>query len=154
MKILKFTEFSAIFEEELPLPDLSADMPMDNPIQQPAAQTYKLIFITAEKDWSAEYPTGGGIKKYKQYEVKPADLDQWLGDNQLLDSAEQIKDCLAGKEELSKDHFFKIKQGLRDKSLKYKELAEVEVEFDEAGIPYTDNLDVTFLKPAKEASAS
>ena len=27
-------------------------------------------------------------------------------------------------------------------------------DFDEAGTPYTDNLDVTFLKPAKEANAS
>jgi hypothetical protein len=152
MKILKFTEFSSIFEEEIPLPAMPSDMSMDGeaaPAAPAVGQKYKIIFITAEKEWSAEYPTGGGIKKYKHYEIKSEDLDKWITDSNLGEAIEEIKNGLTGKGEMSKDHFFKLKQALRDKTLEYKELAEVEVEFDGEGVPYTDNLDVTFLKPTK-----
>ena len=154
MKILKFNEFSAIFEEEMPLPEIPMDgaVPAEGAPAPVNGQKYKIIFITAEKDWSAEYPTGGGIKKYKHYEILPADLDEWINSSGLLDAADEIKDSLSGKSEMSKDHFFKLKQGLRDKTLTYKELAEVEVEFDDDGTPYTDNLDVTFLKPKSESN--
>jgi len=151
MKILKFKQFSAVFEEELPLPDVTMATGAE-PTAQPAdaSQSYKILFITADKDWSAEYPTGGGVKKYKHYEIKPADLDKWLTDLSLVDKANSFKDGLSGKEELSKEDFFKLKQGLRDKTLNYKELAEVEVEYDEAGTPYTSDLNVTFLKPKSD----
>lgn len=151
MKILKFKQFSAVFEEEMPLPDITMD-PGAEPAAQPAAasQPYKILFITANKDWSAEYPTGGGVKKYKHYEIKPADLDKWLTDLGLTDKVASFKDGLSGKEELSKEDFFKLKQGLRDKTLNYKELAEVEVEYDEDGTPYTSDLNVTFLKPKSD----
>jgi hypothetical protein len=156
MKILKFTEFSAIFEEEMPLPEIPGEIPAEGAPAPAAAngQKYKIIFITADKDWAAEYPTGGGIKKYKHYEIKAEDLDKWIADNNLSEVADEIKDGLTGKGEMNKDHFFKLKQGLRDKALEYKELAEVEVEFDGEGVPYTDNLDVTFLKPKNDEDAA
>jgi hypothetical protein len=153
MKILKFNEFSAVFEEELPVPGLPMDPAMGGePAPAPAAngQKYKIIFITADKEWAAEYPTGGGVKKYKHYEIQPADLDEWITATNLTAQSEEIKDGLTGKGELTKDQFFKLKQGLRDKTLKYKELAEVEVEYDEDGTPYTSDLNVTFLKPTSD----
>lgn len=151
MKILKFNEFSAIFEEELPIPETPMDLSMTGePAPTASAENgviYKILFINANKEWAAEYPTGGGLKKYKHYEIKANDLAAWLEELKLTDQAQEIKDGLAGKDELTKDQFFKLKQGLRDKTLKYKELAEVEVEYDEDGTPYTSNLNVTFLKP-------
>lgn len=154
MKILKFNEFSAIFEEELPVPEVPMDPAMagEPAPAAPAAngESYKILFITADKEWAAEYPTGGGIKKYKHYEIKAADLDAWINEVGLTEQAQEIKDGLTGKGELTKDQFFKVKQGLRDKTLKYKELAEVEVEYDEDGTPYTSDLDVTFLKPTSD----
>jgi hypothetical protein len=153
MKILKFTEFSAVFEEELPVPEIPMDPAMGGePAPAPAKNggSYKILFITADKEWAAEYPTGGGIKKYKHYEIKPEDLDTWINEVGLTAHAQDIKDGLSGKSELTKDHFFKLKQGLRDKTLKYKELAEVEVEYDEDGTPYTSDLNVTFLKPTSD----
>jgi hypothetical protein len=154
MKILKFNEFSAIFEEELPMPEIPMDLSMTG---EPApavpagnGEIYKILFINANKEWAAEYPTGGGIKKYKHYEIKANDLAAWLEEIKLTDQAQEIKDGLSGKEELTKDQFFKLKQGLRDKTLKYKELAEVEVEYDEDGTPYTADLNVTFLKPTSD----
>jgi hypothetical protein len=154
MKILKFNEFSAIFEEELPVPEIPMDPSMTGE-PAPAApagngEVYKILFINADKEWAAEYPTGGGIKKYKHYEIKSADLTKWLEEIKLTDQAQELKDGLSGKEELTKDQFFKLKQGLRDKTLNYKELAEVEVEYDEDGTPYTSDLNVTFLKPTSD----
>lgn len=151
MKILKFQQFNAVFEEEMPLPEIPMD-PGAAPAAEPAAngQNYKIIFITADKDWSAEYPTGGGVKKYKHYEIKGTDLDKWLADSNLTAQAEAFKEGLSGKGELSKEDFFKLKQALRDKKLVYKELAEVEVEYDEDGTPYTSDLNVTFLKPKSD----
>lgn len=153
MKILKFNEFSAVFEEELPVPEIPMDPAMGGepaPAAPANGETYKILFITADKEWAAEYPTGGGIKKYKHYEIKGADLDTWINETGLTEQAQEIKDGLAGRGDLTRDQFFKIKQGLRDKKLKYKELAEVEVEYDEDGTPYTSDLDVTFLKPTAE----
>jgi hypothetical protein len=160
MKILKFTEFneSVVNEDELPpLPDLGAmggapadgAAPEGEPAAPAAAKKYVFIFITADKDWAAEYPTGGGIKKYKRYQVNSADLDKWIEEKKLTSRAEEIKDSLTGEKEMEKDLFFTLKQGLRDKSLEYKELGEIDVEYDSDNTPYTDNLDVTFLKAAK-----
>lgn len=156
MKILKFRQFneSLLTEDELPtLPDLGAmdgGAPAD-PNAAPAGapgstKKYTFVFISAEKDWSAEYPTGGGIKKYKRYEVAETDLDKWIEEKNLKEKAEDIKTSLAGEKEMPRDLYFTFKQGLRDKSLKYKELGELDVEYDTDMTPYTDTLDVTFLK--------
>lgn len=159
MKILKFREFnnSVLNEEELPqLPDLSSMGEPGDPNATPAggapvaSKKYTFVFISAEKDWAAEYPTGGGIKKYKRYQVDSADLDKWIESKNLTAKAEEIKNSLTGDTEMPKDLYFKFKQGLRDKELKYKELGELDVEYDIDLTPYTDMLDVTFLKAEGE----
>lgn len=158
MKILKFRQFneSLVNEDELPpLPDLGnmGGAPADGAAPEEGAPTapkkYVFVFISADKDWDAEYPTGGGIKKYKRYEVTSTDLDKWIEEKKLTAKAEELKAALTGEREMSRNLFFSFKQALRDKSLKFKELAELEVEYDADNTPYTDNLEVTFLKPEK-----
>lgn len=149
MKILKFNEFS-INEDEMALPELPPDPALaDSPA---AANTikYTFVFIDADKEWAAEYPTGGGVKKYKRYEVKDSDLTEWITAAKLTEKAEEIKDGLTGKNEMSREVYYKFKQALRDESLQYKEMAELDVEYDEDLVPYTENLDCTFLKPKSD----
>lgn len=156
MKILKFRQFneSILNEEDLPqLPDLgnmggappeAGAAPADGAPGAP--KKYAFVFITADKDWASEYPTGGGIKRYKKYEVTDQDLSEWIKSKKLDKNAEEIKAALTGESEMPKDMFFQFKQALRDKSLKYKDKGETDVEYDDDGVPYTDDIEVTFLR--------
>lgn len=153
MKILKFTEFkfSTINEDEFPaLPDLGSMGEPTNPndpVNAGQSKKFSFIFISADKEWAAEYPTGGGIKKYKHYELAESELDKWIEEKGLTAKSEEIKSALTGESEMPKDLYYKFKAGLRDGSLKYKEHGELDVEYDIDMVPYTDSLNVTFLKP-------
>lgn len=150
MKILKFTDFSKIYEaDEMGMDSLvPGEAPAGAP-EAPNSKKYVFIFIDADKGWAAEYPTGGGIKKYKRYEVSDADLTKWLEDSKLSDKAQEFKEALTGEKDFEKKEFYQFKQALRDKSLHFKELGDLDVEYDEHMVPYTNDIDVTFLKAAK-----
>lgn len=150
MKILKFTDFSKIYEaDEMGMDSLvPGEAPAGAP-EAPNSKKYTFVFIDADKGWAAEYPTGGGIKKYKRYEVSDADLTKWLESVKLTDKADDFKDALTGEKDFEKKEFYQFKQALRDKTLDYKELGDLDVEYDENMVPYTNDIDVTFLKAAK-----
>lgn len=150
MKILKFTDFSKIYEaDEF---GMGVD-PNAAPAAAPEPKKYTFVFIDADKPWAAEYPTGGGIKKYKRYEVTEENLTKWIEESKLTERADDIKAALTGEKDFEKSEFYRFKQALRDKTLDYKELGELDVEYGDDMTPYTGNLDVTFLKAHKEKKA-
>lgn len=127
----------------------------------PPQTKYNFIFIPEGEKGTRKYPDGSSYEIFTSYEIAEADLDKWLDTNivsskekELADSAikvkkSSIKDFIAGKKDkISPDDIGFIEKFKNSVSsdMKGTKKDDIEVIFSQSdGIPYTNDLDVTFI---------
>jgi hypothetical protein len=132
-------------------PFATAELPPDPNAPAPTSgQTgdINLVLIDADKKWHSQYTGGGGVKRYKEYQVKQVDLDKWITDNQLDPKKAEIVDALRGKGFLDKEIYDKLKSAMSAKKLGIDK-GDIDIDFDAKLSPSTNQLDVNFIKPKK-----
>lgn len=139
-------------------PPISSPDPMADPFagavlppdpNAPAASSgtgsTRIVFLDKDKSWHSEFTDGGGVKRYKEYELPQADLDKWITDNNFTDKKEQITVALTGTKALPEDVYDKLKSALSSDKLG-KDRGDIDINYDDKSIPSTSDLDVIFLK--------
>lgn len=139
-----------------PMPDLGgapmtdplagATLPPDPNAPAPTAGTsvFKVVFLDSEKPWHSKYADGGGVKRYKEYEINQADLDKWITDSKLDANKEDLAQAVGGKKPIEKSLFDKLKTAATSNKLG-KDRGDVDVDYDTKLIPSTSKLDLIFV---------
>ena len=104
-----------------------------------------VVLLDVDKKWHSKYTDGGGVKRYKEYQIKQADLDKWITDNQFDSKKVEIIDALRGKGFLDKEVYDKLKSSASAKKLGIDK-GDIDIEFDGKLTPFTNKLDVNFIK--------
>lgn len=132
-------------------PFATAELPPD-PNAQPVAASQtgdiNIVLVDDDKKWHSKYTGGGGVKRYKEYQLKQADLDKWITDNQLDSKKVDITDALRGKGFLDKEVYDKLKSAMSGKKLGIDK-GDIDIDFDAKLSPSTNKLDVNFIKSKK-----
>lgn len=147
-----------IVEQDMAMP---ADPAAAGGAAPPAQAKYNFIFIPDGEKGTRKYPDGSSYEIFPSYEIAEADLDKWLDTNivsskekELADSAIKvkkttIKDFIAGKKDkISPEDvgFIEKFKNSVSSDMKGTKKDDVEVIFSQTdGIPYTNDLDVTFI---------
>jgi hypothetical protein len=139
-----------------PMPDLGG-APMSDPLagatlppdpNAPAptagASVFKVVFLDSEKPWHSKYADGGGVKRYKEYEISQADLDKWITDSKLDANKDALSQAIGGKNPIEKTLFDKLKAAANSNKLG-KDRGDVDVDYDTKQIPSTAKLDLIFV---------
>ncbi|CAB4219224.1 hypothetical protein UFOVP1604_307 [uncultured Caudovirales phage] len=132
-------------------PFATAELPPDPNAPVPTAgQTgdINIVLIDDDKKWHSKYTGGGGVKRYKEYQVKQVDLDKWITDNQLDSKKVDITDALRGKGFLDKEVYDKLKSAMAAKKLGIDK-GDIDIDFDAKLVPSTNQLEVNFIKSKK-----
>jgi hypothetical protein len=132
-------------------PFATAELPPDPNAPVPTAgQTgdINIVLVDDDKKWHSNYTGGGGVKRYKEYQLKQADLDKWITDSQLDSKKTDIVDALRGKGFLDKEVYDKLKSAMAAKKLGIDK-GDIDIEFDSKLSPSTTKLDVNFIKSKK-----
>ena len=145
--------------EPAPAPDASAPATVD-PLASlslpadptaPAAPTstasLKLVFLNNDHPWHSQYADGGGVKRFKEYEILQADLEKWITENGLDAKKDEIIQAANGKKSIDPDTFTKLKSALSAGKFG-TDRGDVDVEFDNNNSPSTNKLDLIFIKAA------
>jgi len=126
----------------------SLSLPAD-PNAAPAATTgggtMKLVFLTTDHPWHSQYSDGGGVKRFKEYEVAQPEIDKWITENGLEAKKDDIIQAVSGKKSIEPAIFDKLKSALSAGKFG-KDRGDVDVEFDEKSSPSTNKLDLIFVK--------
>ncbi len=104
-----------------------------------------IVLLDHDKKWHSKYTDGGGVKRYKEYQIKQVDLDKWITDNQLDSKKVEIVDALRGKGFLDKEVYDKLKSASSAKKLGIDK-GDIDIEFDGKLVPFTNKLNVNFIK--------
>jgi hypothetical protein len=132
-------------------PFATAELPPDPNAPVPTAgQTgdINIVLVDDDKKWHSKYTGGGGVKRYKEYQVKQVDLDKWITDSQLDSKKSDITDALRGKGFLDKEVYDKLKSAMAAKKLGIDK-GDIDIEFDAKLSPSTNKLEVNFIKSKK-----
>ena len=132
-------------------PFATAELPPDPNAPVPTAgQTgdINIVLIDDDKKWHSKYTGGGGVKRYKEYQVKQVDLDKSITDNQLDSKKVDITDALRGKGFLDKEVYDKLKSAMAAKKLGIDK-GDIDIDFDAKLVPSTNQLEVNFIKSKK-----
>jgi hypothetical protein len=105
----------------------------------------KLVFLDTDKKWHSQYADGGGVRRYVEYELAPADIDKFIADNNLTDKRDDLMQAMQGKKSMDAAAYDKLKNEVASSKLG-KERGELDVDYDSKGIPSTSQLDVIFIK--------
>jgi hypothetical protein len=139
-----------------PMPDLGgapmsdplagATLPPDPnaPTPTAGASVFKVVFLDSEKPWHSKYADGGGVKRYKEYEISQADLDKWITDSKLDANKDALSQAIGGKNPIEKTLFDKLKAAANSNKLG-KDRGDVDVDYDTKQIPSTAKLDLIFV---------
>jgi len=139
-----------------PMPDLGippmadplagATLPPDPNAPAPTSGTsvFKVVFLDADKPWHSKYADGGGVKRYKEYEINQADLDKWITDSKLDANKDDLSQAVGGKKPIEKTLFDKLKTAATSNKLG-KDRGDVDVDYDTKLIPSTSKLDLIFV---------
>jgi hypothetical protein len=174
MKILKFEEYRLVLEAEIdatpepveplpqtsptqpsqpspsPLPDFGepSTLPPDPnaPVVNNAPVNIKLVMLDPDRKWHTSYTDGGGVKRYPEYEIVPADLEKWITDSNLTAQRDAIMQAIQGKKSMDKEIFTKFKSALATSKLG-KNRGDLDIQYDPNKEPSTTNLDIIFVKP-------
>jgi len=127
-------------------PLAGATLPPDPNAPAPTATTsvFKVVFLDADKPWHSKYADGGGVKRYKEYEINQADLDKWITDSKLDTNKDDLSQAVSGKKQIEKTLFDKLKGAATSNKLG-KDRGDVDVDYDTKLIPSTAKLDLIFV---------
>ena len=130
-------------------PFASAALPPDPNAPAPAAQssTVKFVMLDTDKDWHSTYDDGGGVKRYSEYELETGDVEKWIEENGLSAEKEQIMQSFQGKKAMPAAAYDKLKKSLRSDSIG-KDRGDIDIDYDDKGVPATSDLNVVFIKKA------
>lgn len=115
------------------------------PVQTDEPSTIRMIFLDKDKDWHSQYSDGGGVKRFKEYEVPTADFEKWLTDNNLIDNRELIFNSINGKQTMPPDIYDKLKTAFTSDKLG-KDRGDIDIDYDNKNIPSTSDLEIIFIK--------
>ena len=139
-----------------PPPDLGGTPPFDPlagatlppdpnaPAPTAGASVFKVVFLDSAKPWHSKYADGGGVKRYKEYEISQADLDKWVTDSKLDANKDDLSQAISGKKQIDKNLFDKLKAAATSNKLG-KDRGDVDVDYDTKQIPSTAKLDLVFI---------
>lgn len=131
-----------------PMPDplAGATLPPDPnaPAPTATASSFRVVFLDPAKPWHSKYADGGGVKRYKEYEIQQSDLDKWITDSKLDQQKDVISKAILGKSPMEKSVFDKIKSAVASNKLG-KDRGDVDVDYDTKLIPSTSKLDLIFI---------
>jgi len=132
-------------------PFATAELPPDPNAPAPTAgQTgdINVVLIDDDKKWHSKYTGGGGVKRFKEYQINQADLDKWITDNQLDSKKNDIVDALRGEGFLDKEVYDKLKSAMSSKKLGIDK-GDIDIDFDAKLSTSTNKLEVNFIKSKK-----
>lgn len=127
-------------------PLAGATLPPDPNAPAPTVgqSVFKVVFLDSAKPWHSKYADGGGVKRYKEYEINQADLDKWITDSKLDANKEDLSQAVSGMKPIEKTLFDKLKTAATSNKLG-KDRGDVDVDYDTKQIPSTAKLDLIFI---------
>ena len=114
-------------------------------IETPEAEPIKLIFVDQSEPWHTKYSDGGGMKRYKDYELTMDELENWITTSGLDANHDEIINADQGTAPLSSALYGKLKEAITKKKLG-KDRGDIDIEYDSNEHPSTSDLDVVFVK--------
>lgn len=128
-----------------PFADASLPPDPNAPAAQGQSKSIKFVLLDSDKDWHSTYDDGGGVKRFTEYEIEQADLEKWIDENGLSAEKAQIVNAFQGKKTISANVYSKLKSALRKDSIG-KDRGDIDIEYDDKGVPSTSDLNVVFVK--------
>jgi len=112
---------------------------------KPNTTLFTVILNDPEAKWKHEYPSGGGVKKMKTFEISWIALEKWIDNNNLKDQTEDITNFLLGKEnKLNREVKLQIKAAMENDKLGI-DSGTTDIEFDEKDESYTGDINTVVL---------
>lgn len=131
-----------------PFADASLPPDPNAPVATPQVKPIRFILLDSDKEWHFAYDDGGGVKRFNEYEIDPADLEKWIDENGYSAEKDSIMKAFQGKKTLSSAVYNKLKSALRKESIG-KNRGDIDIEYDDKLVPSTSDLNVVFVKPSE-----
>lgn len=128
-----------------PFADASLPPDPNAPVATPQDKSIRFVLLDSDEEWHSTYDDGGGVKRFNEYEIDPADLEKWIDENGYSAEKDSIMKAFQGKKTISSAVYNKLKSALRKESVG-KDRGDIDIEYDDELVPSTSDLNVVFVK--------